>query len=56
MKNLLTVLKVLYFLATVVFIVWFLLSWADIVTHNTAFWEPDYACYQPWNFFTLWWN
>lgn len=56
MKNLLTILKALYFLATVAFIVWFLLSLADIVTHNTAFWEPDYACYQPWNFFTLWWN
>lgn len=53
MKKLHTILKALYFLAMVAFIVWFLLSWGDIVTHNTTSWEPNYTCYQPWNLFIL---
>ena len=54
MKKLLTILKALYFLATVVFLVWLVLSWIDIATHNTAFWGPNYSGYHPWNLFALW--
>lgn len=44
----------LYYVASILIISWLFLSWFDVVTHNTNFWEPDYTCYQSWNFFTLW--
>lgn len=46
-------LKTLYLLTCILLIAWFLVSWGDIVMHNIAPWEPNYACYQPWNLFII---
>lgn len=35
---------------------WFILSWVDLISHNTHISDPGYAQYQAWNLFTILWG
>lgn len=32
---------------------WFILSWVDIISHNSFLGDPNYAQYQAWNLFII---
>lgn len=49
LERTLWVLTNLFFVALLAFDIWVLVSWIDIILHNT---KPD-PVYQVWNFFTL---